>query len=314
MIDAGLRALHVPWWIPFIVWFSLYTISAFWYVVNGYGQEYMGWRHAGRPGKIHKILVRFHTGAHLHPDRSYGDEIGRSRLTGSRGAVYYVGSKRWQRAIRNNAAIFAILVFLSCMVSWPANTLRVLTVSVMLGLALWAYFLVRKARRRAARRRPVSRPAVAQTKRAKAVLGADATTVGTRPKLEIETSPVLNGVPAATLAPLLAAPMDCSSAEVINRLSLTPDEGKVVLPDAFPALQKARDTVEEIIASHNKGKVRFAWTTTEAPRTLIWNPVVEHVLPTAVRFRDYLGARWRLEARGVGPRARGRPEYVGLDS
>jgi len=301
MIDAGLRFLHVLWWIPFIVWFGLYAIWAFSAVVNGYGQEYMGWRHPGRPGKIHKILVRFHTGAHMHPDRSYGDEVGRSRIAGGgRGAVYYVGSRRWQRALRNNGIVFCILVILSSMVAWPAITVRLITIAVILGLALWAVLLVRRARRRAARRRPVSRPALARTIRAKAVLEADTTTLGARPKLAIEARPVLDGVPAATLAPLLAAQMDCSSAEVIARMALTPDEGRMVLPDAYPALQKSRDVIEEIINSHNKGKVSFAWTTTAAPRTLVWTPIVEHVLPKVVRFRDYLD---KLEA--LGPRELG---------
>jgi hypothetical protein len=305
MTDFILRALHLPWWVPFPVWYGLYFLVAFWHITNGYGQEYLGWRHPGRPGKIHTILYRFHTGLHIHPDRSYGDESYRSRAVGSRGTIYWHPHGRLFRFIRNNLAVFAVLTVAASMVSWPKETVVVITVAVISGFCGLIFLGVSKARKRAARRRPVSWPALAQTQRAKAVLQADATTVGARPKLEIEARPQLDGVPAATLAPLLAAQMDCSTAEVLNRLSLSPDGARLILADAFPALQRTRDIIEEIISSHNKGKVKFAWTTTEAPRTLVWSPIVEHILPTSVRFRDYLDKIQALGPRefGVGVEA-----------
>ena len=105
----GLRYLHVQWWVPFVVWFGLYIFVALGWIINGYSMEYLGWRHPGQPGKIHKVLVRFHTGAHIHPEKSYGDERrlrsiagGSSRATPEGAIVYFAQRSRGYRAIRNN--------------------------------------------------------------------------------------------------------------------------------------------------------------------------------------------------------------------
>src|SRR5215469_490230 len=105
MINAGLRALHVPWWVPFLVWFGLYSLWAFYVVVEGYAQEYLGWRHPGRPGKMHNVLVRFHTGLHVHPERSYGDERWRSRIARTSSTTHWSPHSRLFRAVRNNGII-----------------------------------------------------------------------------------------------------------------------------------------------------------------------------------------------------------------
>jgi hypothetical protein len=307
MINYGLRALHVPWWVPFLVWFGLYGLSALWYISNGYGQEYLGWRHAGRPGKIHTVLVRFHTGLHIDKDRSYGDEAHRKRAAGgNRGTVYWHARSRWFRAVRNNAIIFGILVLLSMMADWPADTVRVITLLVMAGLVWYCVVLVRRMRRKHASKRPVSRPAIAQTKRARAILEADERTVGRTPRLEEEAEPALEGVPAATLAALISGEMGCSTAEVLSGLVILPSGARLApLPDTFSAIERKRQNVEEIIGAAFRGKLRFDWATTSVPRALSFVPLVEHRLPSMVRFRDYLDKIEALPARdfGLGVRA-----------
>jgi hypothetical protein len=208
---------------------------------------------------------------------------------------------RWARALRNNLIITAWLLVLSCMVVDPANTVRAVTLVIMLGLAVWVYFLIRAARRKRANKRPLSPKPVAQTKRAKAVMGADESTAGTTPRLEPEdTKPQLEGVPANVLAALLGSKMGCSTAEILNRLTLNADQGQIILPDTYAALVRGREEVEEIIEAHTVGKVKFTWLTTQTPRTLTWLPVIEHVLPSYVRFRDYLPQIEKLGAREFG--------------
>jgi hypothetical protein len=307
MTDALLRSLHVQWWVPFVIWFGWYILMVFWYIINGYGQEYMGWRHAGRPGKIHKVLIRFHTGAHVQPEKSYGDEKRLKRVSGStnratpEGAmVYWTPRTRKFRAVRNNLIVIVILTVLSTMVVDPVNTVRAVTLLFLAAGTAWLIVTVRKLRRKHANAKPVSPKPVAQTRRAKALMEDDESTIGRTPKLEVEDKPQLEGVPATVLATLLAGKMGCSTAEIINRLELNADRGQLILPDTYSALLRLRDEVQEIIEAHTVGKVKFTWKTTETPRTLTWLPVVEHTLPDYVRFRDYLPQIERLGAREFG--------------
>ena len=272
----------------------------FWYVTNGYSQEYMGWRHAGRPGKIHKLLYRFHTGAHVHPDRSYGDESFRSRAVGQRGTVYWHPHGRAFRAVRNNLIVIIILTVMSTMVDDPVDTVRAVTLLFLAAGTTWLAVIILKLRRKHANSKPVSPKPVAQTRRARAVMETDESTVGRTPRLEVEAKPQLEGVPAVMLAALLAGKMGCSTAEIVNRLTLNPDKGQLTLPDTYPALLRLRDEVQEIIEAHTKGKVKFEWLTTETPRTLTWLPVKEHTLPSYVRFRDYLPQIEKLGPREFG--------------
>jgi hypothetical protein len=312
VIDLGLRYLHVPWWVPFLVWFGLYIFTATGWIINGYAQEYMGWRHAGQPGKIHKVLIRFHTGAHVHPDRSHGDEKRLRRTAGSttratpEGAmVYWDRHSRPYRAVRNNLIIIVILVVLSCMADDPKATVVALTLFCLFGMIGMVALWVHRARKRYQKRHPVSKPALSMTNKAKEVFQWDTSTTGARPKLEEETRPQLEGVPQTVLANLLASRMGCSSAEVLNRLSMSPDQGTLILPDTYAALRKDRETVEEVIEAHTDGRVRFDWRTTDTPRKLVWIPIVVPTLPTMVRFRDYLDQIERLGPRetGLGVRA-----------
>jgi hypothetical protein len=309
MSDAIMRALHVPWWVPFIFWFGLYLIYAFYYVVNGYAQEYMGWRHAGRPGKIHKVLVRFHTGAHIQPERSHGDEKRLKRTAGAttratpEGAmVYWSPHSRRFRALRNNLAVIIILTVLSTMVSDPVNTVRAVTLLFLAGCTLWLVFFIRKLRRKRAKTRPISPKPTARTKPAKKVMEADESTVGATPRLEVpDAKPQLEGVPVAVLAGLLAGRMGCSTAELIYRMTMDADSGRISpLPDTYAAILKDRENIEEIIRAHTKGQVKFSWLTTQVPRELVWEPIPVYSLPAMVRFRDYLDKMERLDQREFG--------------
>jgi|SRR6516162_4540241 len=302
MTDALMRALHVPWWLPFLFWFGGYALVTFFYVVNGYAQEYLGWRHPGRPGKIHNVLIKFHTGAHIHPDKSYGDEMYRSRMSGSRGTVYWTKRSRRFRAVRNNLIVFAVLLILSTMVAWPADTVRGVTLLILGLCALWLVLAIRDKRRRHAARRPVIPKPLTRTVRAKLVLEADETTAGptVKPALD-EGKPELESVPATVLATLLGAKMGCSSADMLSRLTLTSEEGKISpLPETYSAVLKGREDIQEIIEAHTVGRVGFRWRTTQVPRELTWNPVRVHSLPSMVRFRDYLPQMEKLGARDFG--------------
>jgi len=307
MSDAVMHALHVPWWVPFAFWFGLYFLTAFGWILNGYGMEYLGWRHPGRPGKIHRVLVRFHTGAHIHPDKSYGDERRLRSIAGSsnratpEGAiVYFAQRSRGYRAIRNNVIVILVLVILSCMADSPADTVRAITIAIVLAILWKLTVVVLRARVAYRRTHPVSQPALATTKIARQVFGADEMTEGNRPILEVEEKPQLEGVPKNVLASLLASKMGCSAAEVTARLKMSPEQGSIQLPDTFGALLREREPVQEVIEAHTVGKVRFVWKTTETPRMLVWIPVIVPKLPDMVRFRDYLD---KLEA--LGPRETG---------
>jgi hypothetical protein len=314
MTGLILRGLHVQWWIPFLVYFGLYIITASAWILNGYGQEYLGWRHPGRPGKIHRVLVRFHTGAHFHPEKSFGDERrlrsaagGTKKATPEGTLVYFTPHSRLYRAIRNNLAVFTVLVLLSCLAFAPADTIRAIVILifclVMLRLAIW----IIRARASYRKTHPVHAPAMAQTQVAKRVFGADAMTVGTRPILVEEEKPQLEGIPKNVLASLLASKMGCSSAEAMSLLKMSPERGELRLPDTFAALVRDRESIQEIIEAHTIGKVRFSWNTTVSPRSLAWIPVIIPKLPSMVRLRDYLPAIQALGARetGLGVRAEG---------
>ena len=311
MIAEALRAAHAPDWIVFVVIFGLYICTAGWWMINGFTRELFG-SPLPHMGRIHKVVYNFHTGLPVHNMKSHGDQRKLKRVAGSTSratpdgsTVYFTPWKRWQRALRNNVIVTCWLLASCGMAIDPAGTVRAITLLILFGLIGLAALLVRKQRERARRSRPVSRPAIAQTKPAKLILGADTTTIGTRPKLELETKPQLEGVPPSVIANLLASRMGVSAAEVMNRLRVSPDSGSLVLPDTYAALKKEREPVEEVIEAHTVGKVRFAWKTTETPRVLEWFPVTVPVLPTNVRFRDYLSELERLGARetGLGLRA-----------
>jgi hypothetical protein len=304
MIDGVMRFLHLPWWVPFVVWFSIYTFWASGAIINGYAQEYMGWRHPGRPGKIHKVLLRYHLGLHAHPDRSHGDERRLKRTAGATNRatpegqmVYWDPHGRPFRVIRNNLVVIVVLSVLAGFVDSPKAIVIVVTLMALFAIPAWAGLKIRKARKRASMRRPVTPPAMSQTAKAKVVFLADPATDGARPRLVEEAKPQLTGVPQYVLANLMAGDLGCSSEEVLSRLKLTPDGGSLALPDTFKALLRQREDIQELVRAHTDGDVRFTWATTITPRTLSWVPIIVPKLPDMVRFRDHLDKIESLDSR-----------------
>ena len=311
MISGLLRATHAPVWVVFAVIFGLYICTTGWWMINGYTRELFG-SPLPHMGRIHKVVYNFHTGLPVKNMKSHGDQRHLKRVAGAvnratpdGATVYFTPWKRWQRALRNNSIIVAWLLISCGMAIDPRNTVRAVTLILLFGgIGLIVLFILRK-REQVRRSRPVSRPAIAQTKPAKRILAADITTLGSRSKLEIESAPQLEGVAPNVLAMLIASRMGVSAAEIMSRLRMSPESGSLVLPDTYAALLKERESVQEVIEAHTVGKVRFSWKTTETPRVLEWFPIVVPVLPTMVRFRDYLDQIERLGARetGLGVRA-----------
>jgi hypothetical protein len=304
MIDGVMRLLHVPWWVPFIVWFGLYIFTAMGWVINGYAQEYLGWRHPGRPGKIHKVLVRFHTGAHVQPEKSHGDERRLRRVAGNvsratpEGAmVYWTPHSRGFRAIRNNLIIFLTLVLLSLFVDYPKTVVVLITLIILASFAYMSWRMIAMVRKRREAQRPVA--AVVRPAKAKVFINP-VSRPETWPGETTDKKPQLDGVPKNVLASLIAQEMVCSSAEILNRLTMDQDQGQLILPDTFAARVKQRESVQELIEGHTKGSVKFEWITTEAPRRITWIPVIKPKLPSMVRFRDYLDKIEALGKREIG--------------
>lgn len=319
MIAELLRATHAPAWAVFVVVFGLYIMTAGWWMLNGYTRELFG-SPLPHMGRIHKVVYNFHTGLPVRNMKTSGDQRHLRRVAGNTNratptgeTVYWHAWPRWARATRNNAIITAWLLSSCGMALDPVLTIRIFVNLFVLGLIALIVALVRKARKRRAQKRPVSRPAQARTAKAKIVLRADPLTAGATPTLEEEKLPQLEGVPATILASLLAPHMSCSTAELLSRLSMTPERGSIrPLPDAFGALLKQREPVEELIRAHTEGSVAFHWITTRTPRELFWEPVKVQTLPSMVYFRDYLAEMERLPPRqfGIGVRA-DRSMYVG---
>lgn len=311
MIAEGLRAAHAPVWVVFAVIFGLYILTVGWWMLNGYTRELFG-SPLPHMGRIHKVVYNFHTGLPVRNMKSHGDGRHLKKVAGStnratpEGAtVYFTPWKRWQRALRNNSIIIIWLLSSCGMAIDPRHTVQAMTLLFLFAGIGLIWLLVQRKRAQIKRSRPVSRPAIAMTKPAKKVLEADITTLGARPKLEIEQEPQLEGVAPSVLASLLSSRLGVSAAEVMTRLRMTSESGSLVLPDTYAALKKDRETIEEVIEAHTDGKVRFAWRTTATPRVLEWFPVKIPVLPTMARFRDYLGELERLGPRetGLGLRA-----------
>jgi hypothetical protein len=304
MLALFLRQLHLPPIIVFGVVFLGYISIVTFRIGEGFVREITGWRHPGQPSRLHRLLFNWHTGQHISLQRTYGDERRLRRAAGSSTratpegqTVYWHPWKRWHRALRNNLITFVWLMSMCGMATYPEPTVILITLTILLTIIGLIVLLVMKWRRSRERSRPVHRPALAVTRKAKAVFDADATTSGATPTLNEEKAPELSGVPQNVLATLLSSRMGTSSAEILNRLSVSPDRGKLILPDTFAALVRDRESVQEIIEAHTTGTVRFDWATTMTPRTLTWYPVVVHTLPHTVRFRDYLP---QIEA--LGPR------------
>jgi hypothetical protein len=295
MIGLLLRSLHLQDWVVFVVIYGLYAFWALWTVGFGYAHDITGWRHPGRPSRMHRLLFQVHTGLHLDPKRTYGDEAKLKKTAGDTTratpeglAVYWTTTTRWQRAIRNNALVATWLTAWCGIIIDPVDTLRAIVWLICAALVLFVVHFTRKARRRHIRKHPIGKPAISMTGKAKAVFSHDEQTVENKARLTVTEEPQLESeVPVGVLATLLADQMGASPAEVERGLRLTPERGELRLPDRYPALVKQRGQVEEVLEAHTDGRVRFRWSTTTNPRMLTWHPIVSG-LPAAATFRDYL--------------------------
>jgi hypothetical protein len=289
MTELLLKNSHLPALQMFGIVFGVYFIILGTTLINGYGREITGWRHAGRPSRMHQVMFRIHTGLHLHPDRTYADERARNRLVGGKtSGSYYHPWKRWHRAVRNNLIIFGWLAAMAGFALNGAVTVECVTLVMFATVIALLVVFVRKRRRLYRVRRPVTAPALSYTRRAKTVMGLDPTTVASRPKLEIEEAPQLRSeVPTRVIATLLSDQMNCSAEEAARLIKITPDMGEMRMPDRFPAFAKQKDDIEEIIRTHTIGQISFSWSTTTHPRMFSWKPI-NSGLPSMVMFQDYV--------------------------
>jgi hypothetical protein len=208
--------------------------------------------------------------------------------------VYYARWNRPRRALRNNLIVLLFLAWVYGMVRATQTTVQTCTVALVLTLVWLAVRLVLRARRRAEESLPLAQ-------RQARVLSVELRGAGQRDlPLDPDLTPALastadrsgppqlrSGVPTPVIAMLLSGELGISAAEVAVRLKMRPERGQLNLPDTFPALQRQRDIIEEIIQGHMKGKVGFSWATTDSPRMLSWVPVVSS-LPSLAKFRDFL--------------------------
>lgn len=284
-------------YVPLYAVYGAYGLLVFVTLVNGYTREVIGHRHGSR---LHRFFWQVHTGLHINPRRSYGDDPHLKRAAGATNRatpeglmVYWTPRSRRYRAARNNLIVLAILSGLYGLAAYPRDTAQGLAVLVPVVLLLLVVHRVQVVRRR---RPPVwqnpqeKKPALSGSKKAKLVLAQDRPVPGSMPARAMEAAArpqLVSGVPQPVIATLLAGSMNVSSAEIMAGLTMTPEQGRLVLPDTFAALVKQREPVQEIIEAHTEGKVSFAWRTTTSPRMLVWTPI-RTGLPTLVRFREYL--------------------------
>lgn len=286
---------------PFLLVWALYIVGAGWVMLAGYGRELTGWRHPGRPSRVHMLLFQIHTGRNIDTRRTYGDEARLKRAVGvlNRATpegqlIYFHPWQRWQRILRNNLIVLGFLTAIAGMMADTQGTLRWLTIAACTGIGYLIFKLVRHVRRVHAARNPVTyRPKnhkpITKGKKAQQVMQYDELTLNSTPVLDMPKPTLTSEVPISVVAGLLAEQMGCSSAEMQRRLTLGTDAGQVVLPDRFAALIKQREPIQEIITAHTDGRVSFRWLTTVNPRVLTWKPVVSG-LPVKALFRDYLSA------------------------
>ncbi len=290
LLAAGLA--HVPVWVRFFWIYPVYVLVVFVTMGSGYIKEVLGfWK--GHGSKLHHYLYDYHTGRYLARRRPYKGErgfdkgIAVSDRTGPDGrAVFWGGTTRRTRAIRNWTIVFVILTTFNCALADAIDTVRAVVFFLVFLLVVLAAVKVRTIRRKHTERLPIPARAIV-TPRWK-LNGPERKTVASeKDMLALEKPTLTSEVPNKVLATLLSDVMSCQAEEASRCLSIGSDGGSLRLPDPFPALQRQRDTVEEIIRSHTVGKVRFTWHTTTNPRALLWVPVVSG-LPAVARFRDYI--------------------------
>lgn len=298
MDSAILGALMPPpsWiWIGLVV---LYYVGATMAVLDGYFRELVGHkRHGGHShDHLHRVLWQWHTGLHIDPRKSFGDERRLSRTAASAtrstpegSIIYWTRLPRPVRALIRNGITVGALTFLWGLAFYPETVIRSVTVAVILGIAGLAFKIVRKLRAAHAEKAkmlPAPAPFVPGAKEP-GLYVVGGTVTEDKPSLD-------GGVPKKVISLLLSDPLAISADETFNRLTLTPERGSLRLPDHFAATDKQRELVESVVKSNSSSTLRFEWATSVTPRVVSWIPTIDR-LPSEVRFRDHLPALERLK-------------------
>jgi hypothetical protein len=289
------------------VLYAIYYSAVLFFVINGGVQELFGHTKGGHQhSRLHRVLWQWHTGLHVHPHRSYGDESHRkrsanavNRTTPEGAIVYWSSASRPTRALRNNLASLGVITLVYGMLFDTRVSVQILTVVIVVAAFAVLALLLQRLRVHVSGK-PV-RKIITNPMAKKAVVGASplvqeakATTHYVAGGTVTEDKPQMDGgIPQQVLGMLISDALGVSAAEAVARLSLSPDRGALRLPDSFPALQRQRDTIEEIISAQNSAKLRFAWRTSTVPRVAEWIPVIT-TMPTQVFFRDHLAALEKL--------------------
>src|SRR6266487_4634343 len=139
------------WPVSLIVYYGLVAML----VLDGYIRELFGHKKsAGHThDHLHRVAWQWHTGLHIDPRKSYGDERRLSRTASSstrstpEGAqVYWSRRKRSVRALHNNAISVGFITLLYGLVFWSSLTIQILAVTIVLGLFALGVQIVRKLR------------------------------------------------------------------------------------------------------------------------------------------------------------------------
>lgn len=289
--------MDLPWPYPAYVVLGLYVLYILFVILNvadGYAREVFSRR---RNDRSHRFFWQLHTGLHISPTRSYGDEgrlkrtsAANNRMTPEGLVVHWSRRSRRGRAARNNLVVFSGLTWLGLFCTRTALTMQVTVVLVIVGVFLWVAALTAALRARHSDKAPleakVKQPFV-RTKASRLVLNQDVPVPGSVVSVDEPTARLSSGVKPSTLATLLSSELHCSPAEAMECLRITYEQGELILPGTFAALIKQREPVQEIIEAHTRGSVKFTWTTTEEPRRLTWVPVEKKVIPLRAPFEDY---------------------------
>lgn len=298
-----------------------YSLVAVYFIVDGYTREVLG-RTRGR--RLHRFFFQLHTGLHINPAKSYGDDArlkktggGNNRATPEGLTIYFSRLKRRGRAVRNNIAVYSFLLLAVAFITDAPGTIVAMTLAIALLAIAWCADRIRRARRAnpLEYREPREGRVLSKTKAARLVLdgeqdkpvpsGIPGKPVASKPRL-------VTGVQPNVISNLLSQHTGVSPAEIMGLLKMTPEQGELILPDTFAALIKQRDPIEEIIEAHTDGKVSFSWKTTVTPRRLLWTPVHKKVgLPARSVFREHVS---QLEALPAGVFGLGLDEDAGMYS
>ena len=271
----------------YYLWMSLMAF-------DGYFRQIIG--HSHHHSHIHKLIWQFHTGLHIDPMRSYGDEkrlrksaASTNHATPEGAIVYFTTWTRGKRAARRNLIVIGILSLIFGLLVNPGVTLQIFTSTFIIVFALVIVYLVYNVRQQA-RLRPARKIAPRLLTKNKSVLAATGhppTTYIAGGTVTSEKPQLDRAVPLSIMSQLLAESIGCSPAETDKLLTIGSDRGTLMLPDHYPALGKQREVLQEIVQGQTKGTISFSWQTTKTPRMVVWVPVV-NTLPARVPFSNYV--------------------------